>query len=172
MKTAQFSMLVLLSLGMFAFNTYAQDYTKWSLPEGAKARLGKGWITGEIAYFPDGSRLAVAGSIGTWIYDTKTGVELDLLIGVSSVAFSPDGTMLASIAEGLDGRDSTVQLWDVATGQLKTTLMGHTAPIYSVAFSPDGTMLASGGIDQTVRLWDLATSQLKATLDGTYGPYL
>ena len=94
--------------------TYAQNYTKWGLPEGAKARLGKGWITGEIAYFPDGSRLAVAGSIGTWIYDTKT-VELDLLIGVSSVAFSPDGTMLASIAEGLDGRDSTVQLWDVAT---------------------------------------------------------
>ena len=87
MKTAQSSILMLLSLGTLAFlpNTYAQDYTKWGLPEGAKARLGKGWITGEIAYLLDGSRLAVAGSIGTWIYDTKTGVELDLLIGVPQV---------------------------------------------------------------------------------------
>ena len=47
MKTAQSSILMLLSLGTLAFlpNTYAQDYTKWSLPEGAKVRLGKGWIT-------------------------------------------------------------------------------------------------------------------------------
>ena len=163
-----------LFLGTLAFlpNTYAQNYTKWGLPEGAKARLGKGWITGEIAYFPDGSRLAVAGSIGTWIYDTKTGVELDLLIGVSSVAFSPDGTMLASIAEGLDGRDSTVQLWDVATGQLKTTLMGHTDPIYSVAFSPDGTMLASGGYRSNGTVVGPCHKSTQSQPHGTYGPCL
>lgn len=58
-------------------NTFAQDYTQWHLPERAKARLGKGTI-GEIAYSPDGTRLAVGGSLGIWIYDAQTGEELDL----------------------------------------------------------------------------------------------
>ena len=60
--------------------TDVQDYTQLSLPEGAKARLGKGWIN-EIAYSPDGTRLAVAGGIGIWLYDTATYQELALLTG-------------------------------------------------------------------------------------------
>ena len=112
MKTAQFSILMLLYLGTLAFNTYAQDYTRWSSPEGSKARLGKGHITGNIAYSPDGIRLAMAGSIGTWIYDAHTGEELALLTGhtteVYSVAFSPDAKILAS-----GSSDGTVLLWQV-----------------------------------------------------------
>ena len=80
---------------LFPLNTSAQEYTQWSLPEGAKARLGKGHITGNIAYSPDGTRLAMASSIGIWIYDAHTGKELALLTGhtkdVSGVSFSPDG---------------------------------------------------------------------------------
>ena len=45
---------------LFLSNAPAQDYTQWGLPEGAIARIGKGSIT-DIAYSPDGSRLAVAG---------------------------------------------------------------------------------------------------------------
>lgn len=112
MKTAQFSILMLLYLGTFAFNTYAQDYTRWSSPEGSKARLGKGHITGNIAYSPDGLRLVMASSIGTWIYDAHTGEELALLTGhtmeVYAVAFSPDGKILASVVG-----DATVFLWAV-----------------------------------------------------------
>ena len=168
MKTAQFSILILLSLGTFALssNTYAQDYTRWDLPEGAKARLGKGWMTGKIAYFPNGRHLAVTSSIGTWIYDTDTGTVSDLLIGVLSVALSLDGTMIASIEESSDGKDSMVKIWDVATRQLKATLTGHTDHIYSVAFSPDGTTLASGGHDGMLRLWDITTGLPIATLVG------
>lgn len=92
--------------------TFAEDYTTWGLPEGAKARLGKGRITGDIVYSPDGARLAVASSIGIWIYDAATGEELDLLIGhtgyVLSIAFSPDGLTLASASS-----DGTVLLWKI-----------------------------------------------------------
>ena len=64
--------------------------TQLNLPEGATARLGKGGI-GDLQYSPDGTRLAVAGSIGIWLYDTATYQEIALLTGhtsrVNSVSF-------------------------------------------------------------------------------------
>ena len=53
----------LLMLTLFLSNGYTQDYTTWGLPEGAKARLGKGKITA-IEFSPDGSQIAVASSVG------------------------------------------------------------------------------------------------------------
>ena len=154
MKT-QLSLILTAFLLIFTFapTTFAQDYTQWGLPEDAKARLGKGSID-EIAYSPDGARLAVASSIGIWLYDTQTYQEIALLTGhtswVGSVAFSPDGSTLASGSE-----DNTVRLWDVETGEHIRTLTGHTGVVWSVAFSPDGRTLASGSEDCTVLLWGL-----------------
>jgi WD40 repeat protein/tRNA A-37 threonylcarbamoyl transferase component Bud32 len=80
---------------------------------------------------------------------------------VDSVAFSPDGQILAS---GSD--DKTIKLWNIPTGQLKTTLTGHSTPVNSVAFSPDGQTLASGSYDHTIKLWNIPTGELKTTFTG------
>jgi len=71
--------------------------------------------------------------------------------GVRDVAFSHDGSFLASCAD-----DLTIRTWDSNTGQLTGVLAGHTDAIQSIAISPDGELLASGSADHTIRLWKVA----------------
>ena len=109
-----FFKLILLFLFFCALclpHSGAQDFPQWGLPKGAQARLGKGIIR-EIQFSPDGTRLAVASSIGIWLYDTATHQEIALLTrhmhSVRSVAFSPDGNTIAS-----GSRDGAVLLWEL-----------------------------------------------------------
>ena len=126
-KRSLFRLALLLVGVLFVQDSRAEDYTRFSLPDGALARLGKGYIGGgdsysssdrAVAYSPDGTRIAVAGSIAIWLYDAATGAEVALLTGhadrVNSVSYSPDGQTLASASW-----DETVRLWDVETGQEK-----------------------------------------------------
>ncbi|KAL4734024.1 hypothetical protein BDV11DRAFT_175153 [Aspergillus similis] len=91
--------------------------------------------------------------------------ELQTLEGhsdwVLSVAFSPDGRLLAS-----GSVDRNIKLWDPATGTLKHTLEGHSDWVQSVAFSSDGRLLASHSRDEIIKLWDPASGVLKHTLAG------
>ena len=158
------SLILLLTAVWFTQDSRAQDYLRWSLPEGARLRLGKGNVR-DVAWSPDGTRLAVGTSPGIWLYDADTGSEVSLLTGhtrrLHSMVFSPDGTTLASA--GLDGR---LRLWDVATGQERSSIRAHPRSVLSVAFSPDGTTLASDSYDHRVRVWDVATGQEKSSLGG------
>ena len=141
-----------------------QDITRWNLPEGTKARIGKGTLSGNITYSPDGTQLAVASSIGIWLYHLSTGSEIALLTGhtdeVEFVEFSPDGSALAS---GGGYEDATIRIWDTNKREHLRTLKGHRSRVTSVSFSPDGNTLASGGSDGTVRLWDAHTGDDKFT---------
>jgi WD40 repeat protein/uncharacterized caspase-like protein len=119
-----------------------------------------------LAFSPDGKTLVSAGYRSIQLWDIATGQARTLEkfdIISYSFALSPDGKVVAA---GL--QDSTIKLWEVATGRELHTLSGHVDMITSVAFSPDGQTLASGGFfnDKSIRLWDVTTGQLIRVLYG------
>jgi hypothetical protein len=81
--------------------------------------------------------------------------------GVARVAWSPDGTLVASA-----GKDRVARIADAGTGREIAVLRGHVGMVYAVAFSPDGRRLATGGDDGTIRLHDAATGDELLVLRG------
>ncbi|GAA6619659.1 NB-ARC domain-containing protein [Scytonema sp. NUACC26] len=80
---------------------------------------------------------------------------------VLAVAFSPDGSLLAT-----GDAHGEIHVWRVIDSKPLFTCKGHTGWVLSVAFSPDGRTLASGGTDYTVKLWNVNTGECDGTLHG------
>ncbi len=82
------------------------------------------------------------------LWDPATGKLINTLAsqteGSVSVAFSPDGQLLAS------GGNKEIELWNPQTGKRLCRLVGHTDSVRSVTFSPDGNLLVSGSSDKTI----------------------
>jgi WD40 repeat protein len=92
--------------------------------------------------------------VPSWLYQLPKvketwGAQIQILEdhsdSVRSVAFSPNGQLLAS-----GSSDKTVKLWDPITGELQQTLEGHSSSVIAVALSPDGKLVASGSNDKTI----------------------
>ncbi|MXV76712.1 hypothetical protein F4X73_10470 [Candidatus Poribacteria bacterium] len=168
------------------------EYTTWGLPDGAKYRLGKGEIAA-IQFSPDGSLLAIASSVGIWLYDAATGKELALLprhrdgFNVSatsatggafiknSLTFSPDNKLLASASE-----DDTIRVFDVTTYKVLRTLYKTEkiatnpragTPYKALAFSADGKTLTSleGIGERRIKVWDVNSGRLLSNVSGRIG---
>ena len=151
--------------------TQDKDYTQWGLPEGAKLRMGKGRIT-DLKFSPDGRSLAVATSVGIWLYDTETYNPRKLITAdkgmVTAIAFSADSRRLA----GGSGH-YTLSVWDARSGKLLKTfglekshpeVVGGPVQVVFVAFSPDGRRLVSfARYEGTLRVWDVHTGNLLKT---------
>ncbi len=118
----------------------------------------------DLAWSPDGTRIATTWGTEARIWDAATGDRLATLSGhegddtprltgpvdgVRALAWSPDGTRLATA-----GSDGTARLWDAATGEELTVFSDHEGEVTGVAWSPDGTRVATAGRDGTIRLWD------------------
>ncbi len=157
-------------------------------PKRVKGKLSWPSIISSVIFSPDGKTLASAsgdridanrpGEIILW--DVKTRKAKATLkspgSSVLSVSFSPDGKTLASAGHHFDKSTKKfwgeVNLWDIKTGQVITSLKAHTSKVYSVIFSPDGTTLASASTG--IALWDLTTdqdgvvrsAQVRATFNG------
>ena len=143
-----------------------QEPQQASLHDEAKGNTKKDDIN-DIAYSPDGTKLAVAAGNGIWLYDAQTGQELVQCAGhidkVFNVAFRPDGKILASVGLGQDG---TIRIWDVHTGKNLRTFKSQA---WDVAFSPDGKTIVCGDSSHEVYLLDADTGKLLRTFTGHKG---
>ncbi|XXT24586.1 TIR domain-containing protein [Sorangium sp. So ce429] len=141
--------------------------TPEALPELVYNRLrSAGWEAERIArtlQFPRGlPKIRLRHPVRMWTAEERT------LHGhsdwVRSCAISPDGQRIISASH-----DSTLKVWDLATGRLLSTLEGHSDRVTACAISPDGQRIVSASSGRTLKVWDLATGRLLFTIDAHSG---
>src|SRR5262249_35554340 len=109
-----------------------------------------------LAYSPDATIAFANNDHSIRLWDLNRPMAKPAILNghkgtVNFIAFSPDGTQLASASDG-----KTILVWNRRQPRsAPRRLIGHDGEVTSLAFSPDGTRLVSGSKDQTIRLWDL-----------------
>ena len=144
----------------------------WSLAKSAESILlpGKAYSTKDVAVLDDGTffvlTLSDDGMARVWSGLSKALVsKLEAKAVVAgATTFSPDGTRVAAALE-----NHSVGIFDMRTGRLTVSMIGHTGTISSVQFTSDGLRILTGSDDTTVRMWDAISGKqiYKLQRDGT-----
>jgi WD40 repeat protein len=119
------------------------------------------------AFTPDGYEIAFGGNYEIEIRNVNNGSLIkNIWIGsaVPSVAFSPDGKILAA-----GSKNKNITLWNTSDWSLLKTLTGHEYEVYFVRFSPDGKKLVSSAENGAVIVWNIETGDQLMTLSGLKG---
>jgi WD40 repeat protein len=145
-----------------------QQIKIWQLPGGALQTINghSDWVV-DCAFHPNGSMFATASFDTTVKVWNSSGGLLKTFTTPGqqrTVAFSPDGTYLASA-----GGDDLITIHRVSDWATVGVFHGHTDSIYALAWSPDGTLIASGGYDQVLRVWNVANGTQRFTVGNNHG---
>ncbi len=177
---------------MLASGSWDNSVRLWDIATGQaldQALEGHTSSVQSIAWSPNGQTLASGSSDGTvivWDVATRqprgpplanhTAAVIGNPATVWSVAFSPDGKMLAASgcekSESVYCRIASVRLWDVASQQLLEVLpYKQSGGVLSVAWSSDGKSLASSSNNGTITIWDVTSRQMREPiLTGHHAP--
>jgi len=117
-----------------------------------------------FALSPDGSRLifseAYENEVRLWDLDAKEEITRYATGEVDNVAFSPDGSLFATLARDLD----TIQLWETETGAEVMAMPTSHGHVIDIVFSPDGASLATTGWDRLLKVWDINPDHERMTV--------
>ncbi|MEE3719401.1 NB-ARC domain-containing protein [Tumidithrix elongata RA019] len=120
----------------------------------------RGWDFSSLTVWQADLRQANLTGVNFCNADLAKSVFAESLNSLVSLAFSPDGRLLAS-----GDVDGEICLW-LADGQQLLTLQGHPGWVWSLAFSSDDLLLGSGSSDGSVRLWNIEDGRSLKTLQG------
>lgn len=127
----------------------------------------------DIAFSPDGERLAVGGGFPardgrvetlSWPWLESLAAVQEQKDSVTSIAWRDENTLASA------SLDHSIALWNMETGSLLRRLQGHSRGVTAICFLRDGKTLVSAGIDQSVRVWDLDSGGLVRGLNQHTGP--
>ena len=144
----------------------------WNLKTGALVKTLSSHVDADVispmVFSTDDKRFAIAligqnySIVGVWNLETDGSRVLIRDSGwVNSVAFSPDGKLVAG-----GRRDGTINLWNDASGEQVRVLVASSNEVSFVSFSPDSQRLVSSSWDQTIKVWNVRTGELIQTLRG------